>query len=64
MQETFTSWKQSLGEKMPDDWANEIDIYEGQLQLRKQGKLDEKVFAETRLRRGACMSSLGNSAPP
>ncbi len=53
MQETFTSWKQALGEQMPADWANEIDIYEGQLQLRKQGKIDEKVFAETRLRRGA-----------
>lgn len=53
VEETFTSWKQSLGEQMPADWANEIDIYEGQLQLRKQGKLDEKVFAETRLRRGA-----------
>ena len=38
---------------MPADWANEIDLYEGQLQLRKQGKIDEKVFAETRLRRGS-----------
>jgi sulfite reductase (ferredoxin) len=38
---------------MPADWASEIDLYEGQLQLRKQGKIDEKVFAETRLRRGS-----------
>src|SRR5687767_6499518 len=47
------TWKQQLAARMPADWANEIDIYEGQLQLRKQGKLDEKVFAETRLRRGS-----------
>src|SRR5918999_1964765 len=38
---------------MNADWAHEIDLYEGQLQLRKQGKIEEKVFAETRLRRGA-----------
>src|SRR3712207_8157232 len=38
---------------MPADWAEEIDIFEGQLHLRKQGKIDEKVFAETRLRRGS-----------
>lgn len=38
---------------MPSDWANEIDLYEGQLHLRRQGKIDEKVFAETRLRRGS-----------
>jgi sulfite reductase (ferredoxin) len=46
------SWKEVLQDKMPDDLAHEIDIYDGQLQLRKQGKIDEKVFAETRLRRG------------
>ena len=26
----------------------EIDIFEQQMELRKQGKIDEKVFAETR----------------
>ena len=38
---------------MPPDLAEEIDIFEGQMELRKQGKIEEKVFAETRLRRGA-----------
>lgn len=33
--------------------AEEIDLFENQMELRKQGKLDEKVFAELRLRRGA-----------
>ncbi|MBI2194680.1 MAG: nitrite/sulfite reductase [Planctomycetes bacterium] len=32
--------------------AAEIDAYEIQMELRKQGKLDEKIFAESRLRRG------------
>lgn len=32
--------------------ADEIDVFQTEMTLRKQGKLDEKVFAETRLRRG------------
>lgn len=31
----------------------EIDLYENQMHLRRQGKIEEKVFAEIRLRRGA-----------
>ncbi len=45
-------WKEKLGRALPADLAREIDIFEQQLELRKQGKIDEKVFAETRLRRG------------
>ena len=33
--------------------ATELDIFDNEVALRQQGKLDEKVFAETRLRRGA-----------
>lgn len=47
-----TTWKQALEGQMQPDWADEIDLFEGQIGLRKQGRLDEKVFAETRLRRG------------
>ena len=46
------SWKEKLQDLMPEDLARDIDIFEGQIELRKQGKVDEKVFAETRLRRG------------
>ncbi len=46
------SWKEVLQEQMPAQWAHDIDIFEGQIGLKKQGKLDDKVFAETRLRRG------------
>src|SRR4026209_876341 len=46
-------WKDQLLDEMLPDLAREIDIYETEIELRKQGKLDEKLFAETRLRRGA-----------
>ena len=46
-------WKEHLAGKMRDDLAHEIDSFETDIALRKQGKLDERVFAETRLRRGA-----------
>lgn len=45
-------WKTKLGERIPADLGREIDIFETQIELRKQGKIDERVFAETRLRRG------------
>ena len=48
-----TDWKTKLGSRVPADWGGEIDLFEAQIALRKQGKVDEKVFAETRLRRGA-----------
>jgi sulfite reductase (ferredoxin) len=45
-------WKEKLGQRIPPELGREIDIFEQQMELRKQGKIDEKVFAETRLRRG------------
>jgi sulfite reductase (ferredoxin) len=47
-----STWKQRLGAQMPEAWAREIDIFETQIDLRKKGKIEEKLFAETRLRRG------------
>jgi sulfite reductase (ferredoxin) len=44
---------QKLAGKIPEALGREIDIFETELILRKQGKLEERVFAETRLRRGA-----------
>ena len=46
-------WKDRLAGKMPEHLAREVDIFETEITLRKQGKLEEKLFAETRLRRGA-----------
>ena len=50
--ESKPTWKEKLADKIPAELGREIDIFEQQMQLRKQGKIDEKVFAETRLRRG------------
>ena len=47
------TWKEKLGAQIPVELGKEIDIYGTQLELRKLGKIDEKLFAETRLRRGA-----------
>src|SRR5258708_2075154 len=47
-----TTWKEQLADRMPSEWGLEIDIFETQIQLNKQAKVDDKVFAETRLRRG------------
>jgi sulfite reductase (ferredoxin) len=49
---TTQTWKQLLHGKMPDYLAEEIDTFEGQIILKQQNKIDDKVFAETRLRRG------------
>ncbi len=46
-------WKDRLAGQLPEDLADEIDLFEGQVELRKQGKMEDRVFAETRLRRGA-----------
>ena len=46
------SWKETLAGRIAADLATEIDTFESQIALRRRGKIDEKVFAETRLRRG------------
>ena len=52
MKASNSLWKEQIAEKMPESLAREIDIFETEIGLRKQGKLDERLFAETRLRRG------------
>src|SRR5579871_4603730 len=46
-------WRARLINKMPSQRVEEIDIFETEIALKKQGKIDDKVFAETRLRRGS-----------
>src|SRR5882724_6902553 len=55
------TWKEKLADKLPRALGDEIDVYETQLELRKLGKIDEKLFAETRLRRGAYGQRYDNS---
>lgn len=50
---TFPQWKARLAAEVEPELLREIEIFHTEVELRKAGKLDEKVFAETRLRRGA-----------
>src|SRR6202521_324558 len=52
MKASNSLWQERLAGKMRETLAREIDIFETEIALRKQGKLDERLFAETRLRRG------------
>ena len=47
------TWVKQLGDSISPDMAEEIDAFETNITLRKAGKLDAKIFAEARLRRGA-----------
>ncbi len=46
-------WKTQLADRVPENLASEIDVFENEIALRKQGKIEDRIFAETRLRRGA-----------
>ena len=45
-------WKQRLRDKIPEHLSQEIEAFETEMQLRQQDKVEDKVFAESRLRRG------------
>lgn len=47
------TWKEVLEGSMDPALAREIDVFETEIELRRQGRIEEKLFAETRLRRGA-----------
>ncbi len=46
-------WKERLQGKLPEPLGEEILTFETEIELRRHGKVDDKIFAETRLRRGA-----------
>ncbi len=52
MKASNTLWKEQLAGRLPENLAREVDIFDTEVALRKQGKMDERLFAETRLRRG------------
>ena len=53
MKASNSLWREQPIESPFPELMREIEIYETEIELRKQGKMDEKLFAETRLRRGA-----------
>ena len=46
-------WRDRLQGALPQPLAVEVDKFENEVLLKKQGKIDDKIFAETRLRRGS-----------
>src|SRR5260370_16212399 len=53
MKASNAQWKAHLAGKMPPHLATELDIFENEVALKKQGKIEDRIFAETRLRRGS-----------
>src|SRR5271167_3590842 len=53
MRPSNLQWKTELGDRVPEHLSAEIDQFETEIALKKQGKIEDRVFAETRLRRGA-----------
>ena len=45
-------WKERLEGQLSEQLADEIKTFEVEIERRRQDKVDEKIFAETRLRRG------------
>ncbi len=52
MKSSNALWQERLSGKLPGALASEIEVFETEISLKKQGKLDDRLFAETRLRRG------------
>lgn len=53
MKASNSLWKSRVGDEIAPPLARELDIYENEVLLKKNGKIDDKIFAETRLRRGS-----------
>jgi len=53
MKASNLQWKAQLGDRVPETFSAELDVFEHEIALKKQNKIEDRVFAETRLRRGA-----------
>ena len=51
--ESAQYWKKALSDNLPAERRGEIDAFETDILLKKRGKVEDRVFAETRLRMGA-----------
>ena len=45
-------WKNRIGDRIPSDLGGEIDVFENEMALKRQSRIEDRIFAETRLRRG------------
>jgi hypothetical protein len=46
MKASNAQWTDRLTGKLADELSREIDIFETQIVLRKQGKVEERLFAK------------------
>ncbi len=53
MKASNPQWRERVVDEMSAQLRDELDQFETEIHLKKQGKIDDRVFAETRLRRGA-----------
>jgi len=53
MKASNSLWKARLAGHIEPALAAELDAFDNEVTLKRQGKIDDKIFAETRLRRGA-----------
>ncbi|MEO7778700.1 MAG: nitrite/sulfite reductase [Fibrobacteria bacterium] len=51
--ESAQHWKKTLSDRLDPKWREDIDKFEIDILLKKKGKVEDRVFAETRLRMGA-----------
>jgi sulfite reductase (ferredoxin) len=51
--ESAQHWKKTLSDRLDPKWREDIDKFEIDILLKKRGKVEDRVFAETRLRMGA-----------
>ncbi|MBT8493868.1 MAG: nitrite/sulfite reductase [Deltaproteobacteria bacterium] len=52
MSQAHPTWKSLLAGRADPGLEEEIAVFETEIELKKQGRIDDKLFAETRLRRG------------
>ncbi len=50
--DSAATWEAELEGRIPPELEEEIEIFETQIAQKRLGRIDDKVFAETRLRRG------------
>ena len=53
MKVSNSAWRDQLAARIAEPLATEIDRFDNEVALKKQSKIDDKVFAENRLRRVA-----------
>ena len=45
-------WKEKIEDQIAFELKEQIDIFESQINLKRLGKVEDQLFAETRLRKG------------